>query len=233
MSGVRAALLLTTLEKYSVIVIQFASSLIIARLLSPQEIGIFSIGAVLVAFSHIFRDMGIQNYLIQERELTADRIRASQAWMLCTSWTIAVILVFAAGPVGLLYQEPGLVLVLRTLAISFVLLPFGGITLALLRRDLKFAVLYGIGMTSALVQAITAIGLAWAGFGFMSLAWASVAGAAATTLVALFCRRPEQPWWPSWKEGRRVISAGSRLSAAALFYEVGLGGPELVTGRVL
>jgi O-antigen/teichoic acid export membrane protein len=233
MANVRSALLLTLLERYANISIQLGSSMVIARLLSPKEIGVFAIGTVFVSFAHIFRDMGVQNYLIQERELTADRIRAAQAILLTTSWLIALVLAVASTAVAAIYSEPGLETVVRVLAITFIVLPLGGITLALLRRDLRFGALFGISITSGLLQAGTSILLANRGFGFESLAWGAVAGVGSTAILATLCRRPDQPWLPGWKEGRHVFVAGSRLGAAAVFYEIGLGGPDLTTGRLL
>lgn len=233
MANVRSALLLTLLERYVSICIQLGTSVVIARLLSPKDIGVFAIGSVFVSFAHIFRDMGVQNYLIQERQLTPDRIRAAQAILLAASWLIAVVLVASSTGVAAIYSEPGLETVIRVLAITFIVLPLGGITLALLRRDLRFGALFGISITSGLLQAGTSILLASQGFGFQGLAWGAVAGVGATAFLATLCRRPYQPWLPGWKDGRHVFGVGSRLGAAAVFYEIGLGGPELTTGRLL
>jgi O-antigen/teichoic acid export membrane protein len=233
MSNLRRSIALSFAQRNSTLLIQFLSSLVIARLLSPHEIGIFAIGSVIVSFSHIVRDLGVSNYLIQERELTPDRIRAAQSIVLLTSWTIALALAVLAGPAAIFYSEPGVALTMRVLAISFVLLPIGAVTVALLNREMAFGRIYLINVTGAVVHNLTAIVLAWTGHGFISLAWAAVAGASVTAIGSLICRRPEQSWLPGFREWRRVFAAGTKLSGASFFYEVGLGGPELITGRAL
>lgn len=50
--------------------------MIIARLLTPGEIGVFSVTMVLLAFVGTVRDLGAGEYLVQEKELTTQRIKA-------------------------------------------------------------------------------------------------------------------------------------------------------------
>ena len=233
MTSVRKSLLLSFAQRNSTLVIQFVSSLIIARLLTPREIGIFSIGAVIVSFSHIVRDMGISNYVIQERELTVDRIRSAQAIVWITSWSLALLLFLLAGWAARFYAEPGVALTMQVLAISFLLLPVGAVTVALLTREMAFGHLFVINVCSTLTMAFTGVLLAWAGFGFISLAWSAVAGALVSALGSLMCRRPGQPWLPGIREWRRVFAAGTKLSGTSMSYEIGLGGPELIAGRTL
>ena len=61
MTSVRMSLLISLAEKYSVTVINIGSTLIIARLLSPEEIGVYSVGMAFVAVAHTLRDFGIGN----------------------------------------------------------------------------------------------------------------------------------------------------------------------------
>lgn len=233
MTSLRKSLVFSFGQRNAILVIQFVSSLIIARLLTPHEIGIFSIGAVIVSFSHIVRDMGVSNYVVQERELTTERIRCAQAIVWITSWSLALLLIALSYWAGIFYAEPGVTLTMQVLAISFLLLPVGAVTVALLTREMAFGQLFIINSCSALTHALTGILLAWWGFGFISLAWAAVAGASVSAFGALLCRRPDQPWLPGISEWRRVFAAGTKLSGTSMFYEIGLGGPELVTGRIL
>ncbi len=233
MSNLRKSLALSFAQRNSTLVIQFVSSLIIARLLTPHEVGIFSIGAVIVSFSHILRDMGVSNYVIQERELTRERIRSAQAIVWMTSLTLAFLLFALSAWAGAFYAEPGVTLTMRVLSINFLLLPVGSVTSALLSREMAFGKLFVVNFMSALTQAVSGIALAWAGFGFISLAWSAVASSVVAAVGMTICRQKDQPWLPGFREWRRVFSAGSKLSATSIFNEIGLGGPELVTGRIL
>jgi len=231
--SVRRSLVLSFAQRNSTLIIQLVASILIARLLSPHEIGIFSVGSVIVSFSHIVRDFGVSNYLIQERELTRDRIRSAQSIILLTSWTIALFVAVLSEPAAAFYGEPGVALTMQVLALSFVLLPLGAVTVALLTREMSFGRIYAINVSGALAQNLTAVSLAWLGFGFISLAWAVVVGVLVTAAGAVLFRPDSQPWLPGLREWRRVVSAGTKLSGTSMLHEVGQGGPELVMGRVL
>lgn len=233
MTSVRKSLALSFAQRNASLIIQFVSTLIIARLLTPHEIGIFSIGAVIVSFSHIVRDLGVSNYIIQERELTRDRIKSAQTIVWITSWSLALLLYLLASWAGEFYAEPGVTLTMQVIAISFLLLPFGAITVALLTREMAFGKILVINLCSTTAQSATAIILASSGFGFISLAWSAVAGAMVAVIGSILCRQRDQPWLPGIREWRRVFSAGTKLSGTSAFYEMGLGGPELITGRTL
>jgi len=51
--------------------------MVVARLLSPSEIGVYSVTMVLLGFVATFRDLGAGQYLVQQKELTEERIRAT------------------------------------------------------------------------------------------------------------------------------------------------------------
>ena len=107
MAKLKTAILFSVGEKYLIFVIQFVSSIAIARLLSPHEIGIFSIGSLVLSFSHALRDLGISNYLIQERELTPERLRTAGTITLTMSWFLACVAWLASEPLAAFYREDG------------------------------------------------------------------------------------------------------------------------------
>ena len=119
MPSVRKSLALSFASKYSDLVITTVTVLVLARLLTPEEIGIYSVGAAVVAMAHVVRDFGVGNYLIQEKELTQDRIRTAFAVTLIIGWTMAAVLFAASGPVSRLYAEPGLAHVMKVLSLTF------------------------------------------------------------------------------------------------------------------
>lgn len=233
MLNIKKKLAVSYLQRNATLVLQLVSSLILARLLSPAEIGIFAIGSVAVSFLHVLRDLGISGYIVQEKELSTERIRTAQGFMWVTSSTLALVVFLAAVPFGHFYNEEGVTDVLRVLAVNTLLLPVGAITIGLMSRRMEFERLFVLNVSSAVVQAGASILLAALGYGFMSLAWGSLAGGLTTALIAAAFRDRDQPWIPSFSERKRVFAGCSRLSGSSILYELGLSGPELICGRSL
>ena len=233
MASIRRSLIWSFAGRYSTLTISVISTMILARLLTPEEIGIFSVGYAVLVLGHALRDFGVTGYLIQEHTLTRDRIRSAFGVTMFFAWTMAGVIFATSDAVSEFYGEPGLKDVLNILCITFLLLPFNSPVVALFRRDLAFDKIYRINVARALANSATSIILASHGFGFASLAWASVAGTV-TVLILVSIMRPKDTWMlPGWKECRRVFAFGGRTSAAALITEVGNSAPDFVIGRVI
>ena len=228
----RRALVFSYVDRYAALAIGIASSMAIARLLTPAEIGVFSVTMVLISFTTTLRDLGSGQYLVQERELTPDRIRATWTVQLLTGLVFAVAVAAAAWPVSRFYGEDRMLPIMAVVALNFAVNPFGSMTYAWLMRHMRFEALAVMRVTAAATNAAVSIGLAWAGWGPISLALGSLAGTLANAAVATFYRSAELPWWPGRRELRRVLAFGSRLSLAAILRTAADGAPELLLGKI-
>lgn len=233
MASIRKSLAISFAEKYTSLAITIVSVMVISRLLTPQEIGIFSIGAALIGIVQVLRDFGVGRYLIQEKELTTDRIRTAFTIMLCVSWGLAAVVLIAGPLAAEFYEEPQVQYIIWVLSISFFLAPFGQPVMALLLRRMNFPVTFRINVASGFVRAVTSIGLASAGYGALGLAWGSVSGSLTMAILAT-CYRPREAWVrPGIREWRRIISFGLYSSGSAIVTEIGVNANELILGRVL
>jgi len=233
MSTVRKSLAFSFAEKYSVMVLQFISTIILARLLTPEDIGIFSVAAVIIGLAHMLRDFGVANYLVQEKDLTPDRIKTALGVTLTIAWSTALVLFLASSNIANFYDEPGVKNVTLILACSFLFIPFSSTILGLLRREMSFRTLFFINIIAAVAHAITGISLAYLGYGYESLAWATIASAGTTVIVGIIKRPEGSQFKPSFKEFRRIFRFGSYSSAANFIQEAGTTTPDLAIGKLL
>ncbi|WP_445766378.1 lipopolysaccharide biosynthesis protein [Rheinheimera sp.] len=231
--GVRRSLIVSFAEKYSITFVQLISSLIIARLLSPTEIGLFSVAMLIIGFAHMLRDFGVSNYLVQERELSPEKIRAAFTVTLIIAWTAAVLLHLLSPLLAYFFEQPSLIGLINVLSINFWLIPFSSVAFGLLRRQLNFNALYWINTLTALVSSVLAVILAYSGFSFMSLAWAAVAGSVVTVLLTNLFQPDSAIFWPSRHGVKAVLGFGSKSSVASLAIEAGQSAPELVIGKII
>lgn len=232
MTSLRKSFAFSFAQKYATIVIWTVTAMIVARLLTPEEIGVFSVSVAIVHIAHMLRDFGIQGYLIQERELTPARIRTAFTLTLACSWTMAAALVLLSGPFAEFYDEPGTRKLLLVLALTFVIIPFNSSVLALMRRDLEFGKISAIVVMTAVIQASTTVVFAANGYSYMSYAWASLAGTTTTAVLAGFFRPSAMRIWVGLAEWRRVTRSGLRISAATFVSELGTSAGDLILGRI-
>lgn len=232
MSNLRLSLLITFFASNGATAISFLVTIILARLLSPAEIGIFSIAAVLVSIAHIFRDFGVGVYLKQEKELTPEKIRAASGVLITSSWTIALGLYLLSREIAEYYQRPEVEGVVSVLALGFVFIPFGAITHTLLTREYRAkeqALANAFGITS---YAISSILLAYLGFGHMTMAWANLVNIIVTGLVYIPFRPSYAPWRPSLRGWKQVIHFGSGAILGNSVEAINKAIPDIVLGKL-
>ena len=116
---------------------------------------------------------------------------------------------------------------------SFFLIPFTAPILSLLRREMKFAVLYRINVMCAVSQLTVSLSLASSGYGYLSLAWASVANVICMMLL-VNANRPKEAWvLPGFTEWRRIASFGMQSSFSAIITQIAMSMNDLILGRFL
>ena len=232
MTGVRKSFLLSLADSYLALVLQLAATVIISRLLTPVEVGVFAISAVFMALASMVRDFGVTEYLIQERELTPQRIRATLTVNIIVSWAMAITLACTAPLVAAFYREEGVRNVMWVQALSLMMVPFGAVTMAWFRRELQYAPIVICNAVAGVVAFVVSVALALSGYGYMSLAWSSFAGVATTVLATMWFRPKGFPRWPGRAELARVFHFGKFASMIYIAGQFGKGAPELIIGRV-
>jgi O-antigen/teichoic acid export membrane protein len=230
---VRSSLVLSMADSYVGLLLQIASTVIISRLLTPSEVGAFAIAAVFSALATTFRDFGVAEYLIQERELTHEKIRAALTMNILVSWSMALLLVLGSSVVSDFYREPGVGDVMRVLALNFILVPFGAVTHAWFRRELNFKPVFVCNLFSHIAAFVVSVALALNGFGTLSLAWGSFAGIVAVVVATWFFKPADFPFLPGFKGLAPVFHFGKFASLIYVFGQLGRGAPELIIGRAL
>lgn len=229
----RRSFYLAAIDSYLEAIVTLLSTVILARLLTPGEIGTFSIAASVTGVAHALREMGVGNYLVQEKELTTARIRAAFTVSILGAWTLGAAVLTASPWVTGFYQNPELMPVLVVLALNFFLLPFGLITLAYLRRSMLFGRSLIINASGSAARLAVSISLALSGFGALSLALGTSAGLIVTVLLAILLRPKSLPWLPGVRELRRVLEFGLTLTGASLVGSANDSAPDLIIGKVL
>lgn len=233
MASVRKALLLTVASNGTGVALQMVVIIVLSRLLTPAEVGVYSVAAVLTGLAGVLRDFGVGEYLIQEADLSNEKIRAAITANIAVSWAICVLLLLLTRPMAAFYGEPGVGRVLEVLALSFLVTPFGAVAMAFLRREMRFHAMYWATLVSGVGSGAVAIVLAYQGFGYMSLAWSSLVSSMLMVAVSLVLRPSHLPFWPGLKGLRQVLHFGAHMTGTYLFAHIGRGAPDLVIGRMI
>lgn len=232
MASFRKSLAVNFLSSSGATAVQFVVSLLVARILSPAEIGIYSIAVVLVNIAHVFRDFGVSTYLQREGELTTGKVRSALGVAYAIAWTIAACVFVGSGPLAAYFGYAEIEPVMRILAISFIFIPFSSVALALLLREFDAGKIAIGSFWGTLAHTATCLGLALAGFGASSLAWANLANILATGLAYVWLRPKNMAYLPRFREVDGVIRFGGGALLANLVKAANDAIPDVVLGKL-
>lgn len=194
-------------------VLQLISTIVLARLLSPEDFGLVAMVFVVTTFINIFRDIGLTKAAIQKEQITGDQL-SSLFWINLAVCLGFATLLFALSPVVVaFYGRPELSSVVTAYAAILFVQGSTAIHVAILSRRFQYLRITVIEVVSLLTGVYTGILLALEGAGY----WSLVAKVGATSLAALFGYFVFSQWLP----GRYVRGCGIRSLIA---YGVNLSG---------
>lgn len=170
--------------------IQLASTVVLARLLSPADFGLVAMVTAIVGVADLVRDFGLTGAIIQARKLS-DRMWMSVMWLSVALGVGLMLVIAASAPlIAWLYDEQRLVLL--TLAIAPILL-VNGLSMpmqARVQRDLRFGTLANIDVVSMLVGVGLGIAAAAIGWGVWALVVMSGSGQVYRLVALWVASRP-------------------------------------------
>jgi O-antigen/teichoic acid export membrane protein len=233
MITLRRSLAFAFLDKYAGTVLTLLTTAVVARLLTPAEVGVFMVGNALVMLTASFRDFGAVAYLIQKHEITPKDVRLAFTTALILSWAISFALFMVAPFISDFYGEQGLEIVLRFAAVGYLITPFSVPILAMLRRDMAFDKLALINFSATSISSLSVIVLAALGFSYLSLAWGALIMSVATMAMAIWHRPRFDSFRLTFGGLRKVMVFGSFATATAMLNMVYEQMPQMILGRAL
>ncbi len=174
-------------------VIQLCSTMVLARLLTPDDFGLMGMVMIVVGFLNMFKDIGLSQASIQRLEITREEV-SNLFWVniavtVFLAWCVAL----CAPMIASFYGREELASLTVVLA-SFVILEGAGLQhRALINRKMEFIKLAVVETGAMFVGVIVAIVLACYGFSY----WALVGQVGAIALVSLVGILVSCRWLPS------------------------------------
>lgn len=120
---------------------QILAQIVLARLLGPEQYGLFAISVIVINFSSFFSDVGIAYGLIQKKKVSDADIRFVFTWQLVLGAIVAASVFLLANPLSSFFNEPRVVPIIKFLALVCFINALSAPSLNLLKRDLNFKVI--------------------------------------------------------------------------------------------
>lgn len=170
--------------------LQLVAQVLLARMLGPDNYGVFGIGMLVLTLSTFLTNFGFGWNLLHKPNLTDQDIRFAFTWQVMAGLTAVLALQVGAGWLAIYFREPRVESVIRWLSLACLVSAAASPSLSLMQRELKFKTLGLIQIGSYFLGYVcVGVGLAYLGAGAAALvaAWMTQA---VVSLVATFAARP-------------------------------------------
>ena len=186
--------------------IRMASTIALARMLTPSDYGLIAMVAILVDFVSMFQHMGLSTATVRWAEINHRQV-STLFWLNILLSTAIMLAVVGLAPVlAWFYHEPRLIGVTACYAVAIFLTGLIIQHEAILSRQMRFRAIATIDITAIVTGLVAAVVAAWYGAGY----WALVVNQlvmSLVTVVGVWAKCRWIPGLPSRNSGIRTLLA--------------------------
>lgn len=208
------------IEQFSSKVSNFIITIILARILAPNDYGLVAMLGIFFSFSQALIDSGFASSLVQKGECTEDDYSTVFYFNIIISILIYLILYFSSPLIAKFYNNDLLINLTKVYSINLIINAFGFVHRIMLVKQLKFKTIAQITMISSLLSGIGAIFAAYNGFGYWALVVQIMLSSLLSTILFILSTR----WTPmllfSFNALKSLSSFGLSIMFLALFNSI-------------
>lgn len=212
--------------------IQVVTTVILARILTPDDFGLVGMIAVVFAISSILIDGGLSQALIRKESITQEDKSTVFLLNLGISAALYFLIWVSAPSISLFFEREELINLTRYMSLSLIFNSLSIVQRADLTHALDFRTQSYVNISSSLITSFAVIVLGYNGFGYYSLASRFVISAAASS-IGFFVLNP---WIPSLKVTRESSSSlfgfGFRLMLSGVINVLFENSYKIIIGKI-
>jgi O-antigen/teichoic acid export membrane protein len=208
-------------------------TIILVRLLVPQDFGIMSIAGFMLAAVAAFTQTGMATAIVQRKHV--DQTTLNAAWIIQILRSLLVFLVvFLLAPwAARFYENPAICPILRLVSLTLLFAGFSNIGLSLLTKELQFRrlALFSVSIEAVSFVFTVAVALWLRSVWAIAIGWV---GNSFAYLVGSYIVHPYRPRFAThWREGKQLLSFGVNLTGKGILGFLGSQGDSAVVGKVV
>jgi O-antigen/teichoic acid export membrane protein len=212
---------------------QAITSVILARLLLPEDFGLLGMALVFMGLMTIFNDMGIGSAIVQKQDLDQKTVSSIFWFNLLIGFLAMLITILMAPLVSHFYSQDSLNSILSVMSISFLFTSLSMVHNSLLLKKLEFKKLTLLELTSTMSAGFLGVSLAYFGYGIWSLVWQNIS----MTLIYTASIWITEHWKPelhfSWSDIKPIIGFSTNLSGFNFLNYFARNADYLLIGKFL
>ncbi len=162
-------------------IVGFIVSMILARILLPEEFGLIGMIAIFISIGQALINSGLTQSLIRSKELDQEDFSTVFFFNLFASTLIYILIFFLAPLISNFYDQDILTPLVRLYCITFIIGAFASVQRARLTKNMNFKTQTIIAIPSTIFGGIVGVSMAYMNYGVWSLVWSNIASSVLVT----------------------------------------------------
>lgn len=219
-------------ERCGAQLVTFIVSVVLARLLLPEDYGTIALVTVFTTIMQVFVDSGLSTALIQKKD--ADDLDFSSVFyfnfFVCV--VLYLVMFFAAPLISSFYDIPELTPVVRVISLTIVISGVKGVQQSYVSRNMLFKRFFYATLGGTILSAFLGIAMAYAGFGVWAIVAQQLSNTAIDTLILWITVKWRPKLMFSWERLKGLLGFGWKMLCSALLDTVYNNLRSLLIGKV-
>lgn len=214
-------------------VLSFLRTIIIARILSPSQFGVYGIATLLLSLIEILTETGINVFLIQKKEDIDKYINTAWIVSIIRGFLISAVIIASASFVSDFFRNPEVFPLLMLISVVSFIRGFINPSVVKFQKELNFNKEFYYRSSIFLIETIFSILLVLIMKNPIALIYGLLAGAIFEVIISFKFIKPVPTFNYNGKIFKEIISRGKWVTGAGVFGYLFQNGDNMVVGRVL
>ncbi len=211
----------------------FVKLAVLARLLAPEQFGLFGIASLVLAFLEIVTETGINIFLIQEKRNLKDYVDTAWIISIIRGATISITLFIFSPVVASFFDSPEALRLIWLISLVPLIRGFINPSIVRFQKDLMFSCEFGLRLTVFIIDTTAAIVFAFVTGSAASLVCGLIFGALAEVILSFIVVSPRPKLSFEIVKAKQIINRGKWVNMAIVFNYIFQEGDDIVIGRLL
>lgn len=231
-NNVIANLIWRFVERCSAQLVTFIVSIVLARILSPEDYGTVTLVTVFTTILQVFVDSGLGTALIQKKN--SDDLDFSSVFYF--NFVVCLILYagifFSATAIADFYGDASLVLIIRVLSLTIIISGVKGIQQSYISKNMLFKRFFFSTLGGTICSAFLGVGMAYSGLGVWAIVIQQLSNNAIGTLILWLTVKWRPKLMFSWRRLKELLSFGWKILISSLLDTIYNNFRNLIIGKL-
>ena len=208
-------------------------TIVIARLLSPDDFGLFGIAMLALAALERFSVTGFDQALIQKKEHIEPYLDPAWTIQVIRGFVLGLLLFCAAPLIAKFFGEPQIILLLKVLGVSIFIGSFRNIGIVFFQKNIEFNKIFAYELSGTIADFVVALTAAF----ILRNAWALIFGFVARNVIQTIVSYIIHPYRPRFlvdkEKTKSLLNFGQWVWVSSILIFLVTQGDDILVGKLL